>query len=130
METTVQQGSTVTLPQLVGPVMLLVSLCAVLAFIVLLVLGLRSKAKGTDSSCVAWWIRSVALWVFVFGFVSFSTVATRDFAKIGIGGLGNPRLICDTLSEAFSRLMLASGVTIVGLTVSLIVGPPKKKELR
>ena len=93
METTVQQGSTVTLPQLVGPAMLIVSLCAVIAFVVLLVIGLRTKAKGRESSCVGWWIRSVALWVFVFGFLSFATIATRDFAKIGMGGLGNPQTL-------------------------------------
>lgn len=130
METTIQQGSTITLPQLVGPAMLIVSLGAIIAFVVLLVLGLRSKVKGRDSYPIAWWIRSVALWVFVFGVLSFATVATRDFAKIGMGGLGNAPIIFDTLSEAFSRLMLASGVTLVGLTVSLIVGPPRKGKLR
>jgi hypothetical protein len=130
METTVQADHYVSIFQLVGPAMVIVSLCAFVTLVVLLVVGLRSKAKGTGTASVVWWIRSVTLWMFVFGFVSFAAVATRDFAKIGMGGVGNPQPIFDTLSEAFSRLMLASGVALVGLTASLIVGPPKKMELR
>ena len=128
METTVQTGYSVSIFQLIGPAMLIVSICAVVAFVVLLVLGLNSKTKGSDSTAIVWWIRSIALWVFIFGFVSFSYIAARDFAKIGLGGLGASRLIFATLSDAFSRLMSASVVALVGLTASLIVGPPKKGE--
>ncbi len=113
-----------------APLLTTISVIAIIAIIVLLVIGLRSRIKGQDFAAVSWWLRSISLWVFVYGVFSFAAVPALSFAKIGGGGVGSSMVMFHTFQEAFSRLMLASATSLTGLTAILILGPQKQKENR
>ena len=127
METGIQAGVQVTLLQIVGPVVALVSLVALLAILTLAGLGVRARITGADVAGASWWLGTCSRFLLIFGLLSFAWYLTTAFSKIGMGAMGRPELIVDDLGEAFARLALPVSVALLGHVGIMLVGRPSRK---
>ncbi len=125
MNAEMAHGRTITLWQQLGPIVSVVVILGALLLVGLLVATLIRRARGKPTAQLGWWLRSFAVWMFMFGVVSYSGWLMMFHSKIGLGGFGNPELLHANLGEACAKLACCSFLALMGWTFGLIAGNDK-----
>lgn len=105
-----------------GPVMTLVCVVVALTCIVLFVSGLVHRFRGHPIAAQRWWLRQLAVWVFLAGLASYALRWVALLAPVYGGGMSKPEFWQDCSCEAWTRLAAGALTSLAAWTLVLGLG--------
>ena len=134
METQAQVVQTITfldICRIGGPITAILSGIAILAIIVVTVLGIRAKLKHADSSKHSWWLGMIAMWIFLFGILGFVSDVLESYFKISdLRMQGAMECLTMDACEGLIKIALTGFAALLGLTGAIITKQFSNKESR
>ena len=128
IETTVEVTTLGDLCRSCGLITSSLSGLALVAILVMAVIGVVRRIKGYDNNS-AWWIIRISLALFFLGIAGFANDVIIFYSKISDFRIrGALPLFFENLCEAALKIGFTSSIAFIGLVACLLVGPGKKNK--
>lgn len=118
---------TLTLWQVIGTPMSVLSAVTFLMLLGLLIVGINARVRRRDTFPFAWWTASLSGWILVAGVIALAGHLMNAFARLGSVTLPSD-ILNRLLAEGFARLFIGAVVALFGLSVRMLLGTPKRSE--